>query len=287
MAFDQTKIPAPLVSAYREGRCAILVGAGASVGAGLPTWKRLLEMMIEEGERLRLIKGEKLAEYRALVDDSTKFLMLAGSVKEDLGSNFDEFVEATFITPMPEPTALHEAIVRADQLKFAITTNYDILLELAYQKSGRYGLQACTFKNTGEIQRRLAKREFFILKAHGDGAKAGDGIILTEIDYRELLYRQRAYQSLLASMFSLFTIVFVGASLADPEIRLLLGYLADEFAPTTGPNHYALMAQEDITAVEETRWFKDSKVQVISVSKAGDWIELTEFVTALHDLGTA
>lgn len=88
-------------------------------------------------------------------------------------------------------------------------------------------------------------------------------------------------------MFSMFTIVFVGASLVDPEVRLLLGYLADEFAPTTGPNHYALMAQEDVTTIEEDRWFKDSKVQIIPVSKADDYAELTDFVVALHDLGTA
>ena len=286
MAFDPTNIPGPLVSAYREGRCAILVGAGASVGAGLPTWKQLLELMIAEGERLRLVKGERLAEYKSLVDDSSKFLMIAGGLKEDLASNFDGFIEATFITPAPEPTALHEAIVRAKLLKFVITTNYDILLERAYQRGGKYGLPVCTFRDTGEIQRRLYKREFFLLKAHGDASKAGNGIILTEIDYRELLYRQRAYQSMLAAMFSMFTIVFVGASLADPEIRLLLGYLADEFAPTTGPNHYALMAQEDVTTVEENRWFKDSKVQLIPIGKVGDYAELTEFMVALHDYGT-
>ena len=263
MAFDPANIPGPLVSAYREGRSAVLVGAGASVGAGLPTWKKLLELMIAEAERLRLVKGDRLAEYKVLVNDSSKFLMMAGGLKEDLASNFDAFIETTFITPEPEPTALHDAIVGAKLLKFVITTNYDILLERAYQKGGKYGLPVCTFRDTGEIQRRLYKREFFLLKAHGDASKAGNGIILTEIDYRELLYRQRAYQSMLAAMFSMFSIIFIGASLTDPEIRLLLGYLADEFAPTTGPNHYALMAQEDITTVEENRWFKDSKVQII------------------------
>jgi hypothetical protein len=287
MAFDRADIPGPLVSAYRECRCALLVGAGASVGAGLPTWKTLLELMISQAEQLRLIKNDRVSEYRALVGDSSKFLMIAGGLKEDLASNFDEFIESTFITPAPTPTVLHEAIVQAKLLQFVITTNYDILLEQAYQKDGRYGLPVCTFRDTGEIQRRLYRREFFLLKAHGDALKAGNGIILTEIDYRELLYRQRAYQSMLAAMFSMFTIVFVGASLTDPEIRLLLGYLADEFAPTTGPNHYALMAQEDVTTIEENRWFKDSKVQVIPISKAGGYVELTEFMVALHALGTA
>lgn len=286
MAFDQASIPGPLVSAYREGRCALLVGAGASAGAGLPLWEGLLDLMISQAERLRLIKADRVAEYRALANDSSKFLMIAGGLKEDLASNFDDFIESTFIKPAPEPTHLHEAIVQARLLQFVITTNYDILIEEAYRRSGKYGLPVCSFRDTGEIQRRLYRREFFVLKAHGDASKAGNGIILTEIDYRELLYRQRAYQSMLAAMFSMFTIVFVGASLADPEIRLLLGYLADEFAPTTGPNHYALMAQEDVTTIEESRWFKDSKVQIIPISKVNNYIELTEFMTSLHTLGT-
>jgi hypothetical protein len=282
MTFDLNRIPDNLITAYRENRCALFVGAGASVGAGLPSWVGLLHKMIGEAERRRVISSDKVAEYNRLVDDPSKFLMIAGGLKEDLAGYFDDFVEATFIKTEPEPTTLHEAIVGAKNLKFIVTTNYDLLIELAYRKSGQYSVPVCTFKDTGEIQRRLSKREFFILKAHGDAAKAGNGIILTDIDYRQLLYRQRAYQSMLSAMFSMFTIVFVGASLADPEIRLLLGYLADEFAPTTGPNHFALMAQEDTTSVEEARWFKDTKVQLIPISKANDYRELTEFMEALH-----
>ena len=231
MPFDTANIPEPLVSAYREGRCAILVGAGASVGAGLPTWKRLLELMIAEAEKLRLVKGDELAEYEALVDDSTKFLMLAGSVKEDLRSNFDAFVEATFITPMPErPRYTRPSCGRLAQIRNHDKLRYSARTRLS--KKRQIQISGLHIQGHGRNLASTCEREFFMLKAHGDAAKPGDGIILTEIDYRELLYRQRAYQSLLASMFSLFTIVFVGASLADPEIRLLLGYLVDKFAPT-------------------------------------------------------
>jgi len=284
MAFDASRIPDNLVAAYRENRCALLVGAGASVGAGLPTWSDFLLKMIDEAERRRVIPIDKVTEYKKLVEDPSKFLMIAGGLKEDLAGYFDDFVESTFVAPEPEPTELHEAIVTAQKLKFVITTNYDLLVELAYRKSGQYSVPVCTFKDTGEIQRRLSKREFFILKAHGDAAKSGNGIILTDVDYRELLYRQRAYQSLLSAMFSMFTIVFVGASLTDPEIKLLLGYLADEFAPTTGPNHFALMAEEDITSVEQERWFKDTKVQLLPISKADGYRELTEFMQTLHEV---
>ena len=70
--------------------------------------------------------------------------------------------------------------------------------------------------------------------------------------------------------------------MADPEIKLLLSYIADAFSPTSGPNHYALMAEEDSTNVEKDRWLRDMKVQIIPVSNVDDYVEVTEFVHALH-----
>lgn len=285
MAFDPTRIPDQLVQAYRAGRCAILVGAGVSAGAGLPLWKGLLEQMIDAGVGHRVIDGRKQTEYRALLDDPGQWLMVAGGLKDDLRIYFNDFVETAFIKSKPQPTDLHRAIVGLDRLQFVVTTNYDTLIERAYRSAGEEDVSVLTFKNAGELQRRLAQREFFILKAHGDAAKVGDGIVLTESDYRELLYRQRAYQSLLQAIFSMFTIVFVGASLVDPEIKLLLGFIADAFSPGSGPNHFALMVEEELTTVQQERWFKDYNVQLVPLSKADSYAELTGFLDALRAVG--
>ncbi|MEO9227804.1 MAG: SIR2 family protein [Devosia sp.] len=127
----------------------------------------------------------------------------------------------------------------------------------------------------------LSKREFFILKAHGDASKLGNDVILTDVDYRNILFRQRGYQSLLSAMFTMFTIVFVGASMTDPEISLLLSYISDAFTPSSGPSHYALMAEEDVTQIERDRWYKDFNIQLLTVSKANNYAELTGFLGAL------
>ncbi len=209
--------------------------------------------------------------------------MVASGLKDDLRSHFDQFIEETFIAPKPTPTALHEALVALDKLQFVLTTNYDTLLERAFRKRDD-DVSVCSFTDAGEVQRRLSRREFFILKAHGDATKLGNKIVLTDVDYRNLLFGQRAYQSLLSAMFTMFTIIFVGASMTDPEISLLLSYIADSFSPNAGPTHYALMAAEDVTEVEKNRWFKDFKIQLITVSKQNDYAELTEF---LRELGSS
>jgi len=281
MPFDIARIPDKLKQAYKERRCAVLVGAGASAGAKLPSWCQLLELMIAEAERHIVITPEKAREYRGLISNPGKFLLVASALKEDLKGYFDEFVVNTFITPKPVPTDMHMALVALDRTQFVVTTNYDTLIERTYRTKDP-DVSVCTFNDAGEVQRRLSKREFFILKALGDAAKVGNEIILTDADYRNILFRQRAYKSLLSAMFTMFTIVFVGASMTDPEIMLLLNYLADSFAPTSGPSHFALMAEEDITSVEKERWFKDYKVQLIPVSKAHDYVEVTEFLVALQ-----
>ena len=282
MAFDLARIPNRLKSAYRDNRCAILVGAGASAGAGLPSWGEFLGHMIDQALDHGVISDDKANEYRLLVADPGKYLMAAAGLKDDMSAYFDEFIEEVFVAPAPKPSDLHRAITGSDRLQFVLTTNYDMLLELTYREAGKHDVSVCTFTDAGEIHRRLSKREFFILKAHGDASRVGNGIVLTELDYRSIIHRHRAYQSLLSAMFTMFTIVFVGVSMSDPDIKILLSQIGDAYSENAGPSHFALMAEDDVTNVEKERWLRDMKVQIIPVSRADDYKEVTEFMQALH-----
>lgn len=280
MTFDAKRIPNSLKEAYRDRRCAFLVGAGASKGAGLPLWGEFLGNLVATAEGDALIDKNRADMYRGLLVRPEKFLMVAAAIKSELGPLFDETVERIFVKSGAKPTDLHHGIAKLDRLSFVLTINYDTLIEDAYLAAGQK-ISASSFVNAGDVHRRLSKREFFLLKAHGDANRVGDGIVLTEVDYRSLLYTKPGYRSLLAAMFTLYSMVFVGASMADPEINLMLGYIADAFSSTSGPVHYALLAEEDMSEAERERWLKDFKVHVIKISKADNYKELTEFVHAL------
>jgi hypothetical protein len=279
MSFDPARIPASLRESYKKRLCGVYVGAGASKPAGLPMWTGMLEAMLQRAIDENLVDANAAAEYKTLIANPSKNLMVASALKELLGRHFDDFIRATFVAPKPKPTPLHHGLVKLSELQFVITTNYDALVERAYQAVDP-DITVCTFKDVGATQSSLAKREFFILKAHGDATKIGNGIVMTDADYRELLYRQRAYQAMLATMFTSYTMIFIGTSMADPELLLLLSYISDVFIPTSGPQHYALMA-EDMGHVERGRWRKDFNVNIIPVSKDNDFAEVTEFVEAL------
>lgn len=280
MAFNTDRIPQTLIEAYKNRVCGVYVGAGASKPAGLPMWSEMLDAMLARAIKEKLISDKEAAEYAVLIANPSKNLMVASALKEALGRHFDDFIRATFVAPKPKPTKLHHELVKLSNLQFVITTNYDALVERAYQAQDP-DITVCTFQDVGATQSALSKRDFFILKAHGDATKIGNGIVMTDADYRELLYRQRAYQAMLATMFTMYTMIFVGTSMADPELQLLLGYISDVFLPTSGPQHYALMAEEDMGEVERGRWRKDFNVNIIPVSKDNDYAEVTEFMEAL------
>jgi hypothetical protein len=284
MALDPARIPQSLKDAYAKGACGVYVGAGASKPAGLPMWSGMLEAMLKRAIAENLVNEAEAKEYERLLASPGKHLMVASGLKEVLGRYFDDFIKSTFVTPKPKPTDLHRGLVKLPKLQFVITTNYDALIERAYQQIVDADVTVCTFKDVGAAQSALFNREFFILKAHGDATKIGNGIVMTDADYRELLYRQRAYQAMLATMFTVYTIVFVGTSMADPELQLLLGYIADVFLPTSGPQHFALMASEDMGEVERGRWRKDFNLNIIPISKDNDYAEATEFIEALSKI---
>jgi hypothetical protein len=279
MAFDPADLPGPLIDQYRKGHCGLLVGAGASVGAGLPNWGDFLKGMLAEAKTSVGIGADKVADYESLIAQG-RYLMAASGLKSDLGSFFAGYIRRVFIEPKPEPTALHEAMLKLEKLQFVVTTNYDSLIERTFRQRDP-DVTVCTFKDAGEVRRSLSSRDFFILKAHGDAGRSGDGIILTEQDYRSILFKEPAYQHMLATMFSMYTVVFVGASMTDPELNLMLNYVASTFSPDSGPTHYAVLTKEKINEVEKERWFKDFKIRVVPVSSADEYKELTEMLLAL------
>ena len=119
------------------------------------------------------------------------------------------------------------------------------------------------------------------MKGRRDATKSGDGIILTEQDYRDILFREPAYQHMLATMFSMYTVIFIDVSMTDAEVNLMLNYLASTFSPDSGPTHYALLTKEKVNEVEKERWFKDFKIRVIAVSSADECAEMMAFVNHL------
>lgn len=212
---------------------------------------------------------------------SARFLMLAEEMKEVLGTaGFASAIEEIFTDETIKPRPVHDLLVKLAQKKFILTTNYDMLIENAFAFD-RQRPRVYRYYEAHAIQRSLYKREFFILKAHGDAEMAAEKVILTERDYRNILYREPGYQSALQSIFTMYSVIFLGSSLDDPELRLLLNYINSAF-PDGGIPHYALMSSDTMGATEQSRWRKDYNIQIIPISSANDYSDVDDFLKLLQ-----
>lgn len=261
---------------------AIYVGAGLSIGAGLPSWATLLSELIDILEERSMLSPVKISEMRSLQKDPSKYLMLAEEIREVIPGHLDRYIKEKFDNKTIKPTLAHELLVKVKS-KFVITTNYDTLIEKAYVKSYSEDFpNVKTYKDAANINYNLWNDEYFILKAHGDARNAPNEIILTEQDYRKIIYQQQGYQSILHAIFSTYAVLFIGVSLSDPELLLLLGYIHNIFHGGS-PIHYALIAKDGISETEISRWRKDYNIECITYDPHDDHIEITNFLQRIID----
>ena len=105
--------------------------------------------------------------------------MIAEELKDVLGAEFKAYIEEIFANEEKEPRPVHDLLVTLEKNKFIITTNYDLLVEKAFAKNGIYK-SAYKYYEAHSIQRQLFRRDFFLLKAHGDATTAAEQIVMTD-----------------------------------------------------------------------------------------------------------
>ena len=280
MAFTIDKIPEEVLNNFKNNYGVFFVGAGLSEGAGYPSWSTLIELLIDHASKQTWVTAAKTDEYKSLLAENSKFLFLAEELKIDLGSQYYSIMEDIFVSKDLHPTKNHELIVSTNS-SLIITINYDNLIEKAFIKvKGDYP-NSFTYTQSKEAANNFWKEKFFVLKAHGDAKSDVNSLILSQKDYRRTLYREPGYRSLLQSIFTSKSILFIGVSLTDPEFNQLLDFLHDSYHGG-GPTHYLLLDSEKNSTVISRRYLDDFNIQTIEFdNSAGDYIELAQFLEIL------
>lgn len=272
-------IPPKLKTAYLDGSFGIFVGAGLSQGAGLPNWETLLLELISHAQENDMLSDAKEADLLKLVKDSSKYLLVAEELREVLNTDLQKFIKKRFDDDSIEPTEVTKKTIRLKS-KFIITTNYDTLMENSYIKVHSKMPNVLTYRDAATINYNILSNIPFILKAHGDAKRAPNEIILTEKDYRNIIFKENGYQSVLHVLFSTSSILFLGASLKDPELNLVLSYIHNIFHGG-GPSHFALINSNEVTSVEKDRWRKDYNINIITYDPHDNHKEVENLIDAL------
>jgi hypothetical protein len=272
-----------------KGRCVLCVGAGISrvydtVNISdndhiLPNWPDLLKLLLNRACDSSYLDAKDVSELSRAVDDK-KFLFVAEALKKRMGSKeFDDSLELIFRNPILKPNNRH-SLIAALPFDAIITTNYDKLIETAYARIGPIPPVYC-YDNSPDVIASLAVNKFFILKAHGDIDRKNT-IILTASDYRNMVYRQPGYRAALNAMFITKTILFIGYSLGDTDINLVLETVSESFS-AKGTRHYALLPEGGIGSEEAQHWKEFFGIHILTYKATEGHPEIEKFLHRLTE----
>jgi hypothetical protein len=197
-----------LVRAVREREAILFAGAGVSMTVGLPSWRTLIEHMAAEldlePEAATDINYFTLAEYYRLKQGSI------GPLRSWMDRNWSITDDAL------RGSRVHELIVELD-FPIIYTTNFDRNLETSFALRGKEFVRIVNAKDVARARPGTTQ----IVKLHGDFDDDAS-IVIAETDYLDRL----SFDSPLDMKFQADalgkTLLFVGYSLTDLNIRFLL-----------------------------------------------------------------
>jgi len=224
------------------------------MSVGLPSWQKLIDHMMQDLELspedidLQRDGYQALAEYYRIKHGSL------GPLRSWMDRNWSVSREKV------KQSRLHQLIV---SLPFPLiyTTNYDRNLEVAFELHGRDYVKVATARDIAKARQGITQ----IVKYHGD-FDDDDSLVLTESDYFDRLSFDSPLDVKFRADALAKTVLFIGYSLTDTNIRLLLhrlwqtwhrsGYEKDRprsfiFMAKENPVEEAILARWGISALTE------------------------------------
>jgi hypothetical protein len=215
--------PDEVVERAVDGSLVLVVGAGVSRnavspnGASPPSWDDLINSLITASGAHDLDREVKELISQARLLDAAELLRSTArsrSKEHDLLKALRAAVDGT----APNNYAggdWHSTILRLEP-RIIVTTNYDKILERA--STNGYSVHSYDSKTlAGDVRRG----EPVLVKIHGTVDQI-DNVILAQSDYTRMRVRGSRAAEVLQSLFLTRVALFVGYSLRDPDIRLLL-----------------------------------------------------------------
>lgn len=235
--FDELK------RACQRGFVIPFIGAGMSKSAGCPEWKEYLLNLCPEA-------GFDQDTMRQRLEDNGDYEGVMHDLVTRLGENrFNQDFERDF----NPPGEVSGAVLRLPDLfdSCAITTNFDRVLEKAYEKSGKAFVEKTTGRGpAGSINafyRAIPAGDRHLLKLHGNLTNAAERV-LNKAEYDDAygndgnIHFDRPVPKLLKRLYTSFSFLFLGCSLSFDRTIQTFTKIAQDVGADSLPHHYAILA---------------------------------------------
>lgn len=258
-----------LVEAYRNGKLMLFVGAGVSANLGLPNWSQLIAHVAKELD----YDPSVFATYG-------NHQTLAEFYKKKLGGlgKLCRWMDREWHKPSTDIKAseIHRLITQGNFHRI-YTTNYDRWLELAHKAFG------VKYDKIANVEDMVAVTDGHrqIIKFHGDFA-AVESIVLDETSYYQRLNFDTPLDIKLRNDVLSNSVLFIGYSLTDFNIRLLFYRLTEMWdkspRASVRPKSYVFTNRPNPAAEEVLRHWG---IEMIVSDQDDPKVALTDFLQEL------
>lgn len=253
-------------AALNDGVGAIFVGAGVSMAAGYPSWSELLsDIAIElEVDSKNVHDLAALAQWSIL--ESGGATRVRNVIKSEIGPE----------KPIPETVE----IISRLPVRHIWTTNYDRLIERAFASISR---PLNPISSPKDLALRVTPGASLLYKMHGSVDRLDDVVISTD-DYELFRSKRGPYLPLFQAHLTSMSMLFIGISFTDPNIRHVLSLIRESFTEAP-PEHFAIVrapqktdfATEGEFAARNAQhklWTKDLKRYGLLAVEVNDYAEI-------------
>ncbi|HDS1621893.1 SIR2 family protein [Stenotrophomonas maltophilia] len=233
-----------LLEAHRSGKLMLFAGAGVSANLGLPNWSQLIGQIAKELGYDPVV-FETYGNYQVLAEFYRKKRGGLGELRS--------WMDREWHKPSTDIKAsdIHRFICHGNFSRI-YTTNYDRWLEMAHDKFG------VKYDRIASVADMVAVRDGHrqIIKFHGDFA-ADESIVLDETSYYQRLSFDTPLDIKLRNDVLSNSVLFIGYSLTDFNIRLLFYRLTEMWREsplaTARPKSYVFTHRPNPAAEEVLR----------------------------------
>lgn len=269
-AAAKTRFLREFPESLHDGTGAIFVGAGVSMAAGYPSWSELLtDIGAEIG-----VNSRDILDLAALAQWHIRETGAATGVRNVIRR------EIAFERPLPDVV---RTLARLP-IRHIWTTNYDRLIERAFSEIGR---PLAPVSNGSDLSLKTTPGATRLYKMHGTVDRLDDIVISTD-DYELYRTKRRAFLPLLEAHLSSMSMLFIGLSLTDPNIRHVLSLIRESFTDAP-PEHFAILkppkpnefksdSEFKARLAQHNLWAKDLRRYGLVAVEVNDYDEVPELL---------
>jgi hypothetical protein len=270
------KFNSDLIDDLARRRVVLFIGAGASKwskphgGGKFKDWVEFLE-----AANARLERRSRAKRVVADLIESRDYLLASELLKQHLGDAWSDLLSEEF-QQAAEVSRLHKALIALDP-RIIITTNFDKLIESAWSAGTDSRYPTVITRIDANAFKLFRNDEKHLIKLHGSVDTPSD-IVFDKTSYQTGAFGNSYYSEILSSLLLTHTFLFVGFSMNDPAVSLVIENAAYRF-PSTRP-HYIFQSGAPVPEVDEL-WKRLRRLYVLRYPEKDHHVALAEHLEQL------